>query len=243
MALSTRAVLRTVLATATFVALAGASAAQEVGGGAAPQDAYRGRFLDWAGKSPAPAAAPAPAPAPPEPSSDVAEATYVAPRPPTLETGPQRASPPSVVANAAPASYLPPPPTPPATERATPAPAVAPASPVSYMPPPTQPAAARAAPLAPAAPAHIAAATPAPAPNAYAASADTSQRVHVRFYSVDRPYGLTPDPIQMPTKRPMILVGPPDATASHSQDDAGDGDKSAAHDDGQGGADDPSGDN
>jgi hypothetical protein len=87
---------------------------------------------------------------------------------------------------------------------------------------------------------YVAAAAPAPA---------GSPTVHVRFYSVDRPYGLTPDRIAMPDKRPMVLVGPPDGSASQSPpgdgDGAADGGKAAPHGDAQGagGAAEPSGEN
>ncbi|HUZ12501.1 MAG TPA: hypothetical protein VMU93_06615 [Caulobacteraceae bacterium] len=44
----------------------------------------------------------------------------------------------------------------------------------------------------------------------------------VRYYSLLRPYGLTPDPIPMPKHRPMVLIGPPDASASAASGDGGD---------------------
>jgi hypothetical protein len=58
----------------------------------------------------------------------------------------------------------------------------------------------------------------------------------VRFYSLHREYGLTPDPVETPTQRPMVLIGPPDHAAAQDQDDdGGDGDKPAHHGDGQDG--------
>jgi Meckel syndrome type 1 protein len=59
------------------------------------------------------------------------------------------------------------------------------------------------------------AAPPAPAPqrladNSAAAAPAASNAVPVRFYSLHREYGMTPDPAPTPTERPMVLIGPPD---------------------------------
>jgi len=61
----------------------------------------------------------------------------------------------------------------------------------------------------------------------------------VRFYSLHRAYGLSPDPIPAPTEGHTVLIGPPDqGAADKAQDqgagadqDGGDGGKSAAHGD------------
>jgi hypothetical protein len=70
----------------------------------------------------------------------------------------------------------------------------------------------------------------------------------VRFYSLHREYGMTPDPIPQSTEDHTVLVGPPDnGPAAHDQggdqdqDGAGDDDKAAGHGDGAG--DKQSGDN
>jgi hypothetical protein len=241
MASSPRATLRPVFATATAAVLvagfASAAVAQDTGESAAPQSGYHGPFLSWAGKSPPPTTAPAPAPAPAVASSDAADTTYVAPRraAPRVEAAPEPASPPPAVAQSEPASYRAPP-TPPAPEAAPPPAVAEPApTPAPYMAPP--------------APVHAAAAVAAPTQSADAATPAGSPKTHVRFYSLHRAYGMTPDPIAMPVKRPMVLVGPADASAGHSQngagDDASDGGKAAPHDDGKGAGDpsDPSGDN
>jgi len=244
MAFSPRAVLRPVCATATLAVLvagfAGAAAAQDAGDSPAGQGGYHGRFLSWVGKTPAPAPVAAPARARP----DDAAATYVVQRrtAPVAEPAPERAPPPPAVAEEAPAPYIAPSPPQPAPERAPPRVAEQ-TAPAPYMAQPTP----TRAPLAPAAPARAAAAAAPDQTAAAATPAGSSPRVHVHIYSVDRPYGMTPDPIAMPTKRPMVLVGPPDASASPPQNgaDDGDGGKPAPHDDGQGarGAGDQPGDN
>jgi len=161
---------------------------------------------------------------------------------PVAEPAPERAPPPPAVAEEAPAPYIAPSPPQPAPERAPPRVAEQ-TAPAPYMAQPTP----TRAPLAPAAPARAAAAAAPDQTAAAATPAGSSPRVHVHIYSVDRPYGMTPDPIAMPTKRPMVLVGPPDASASPPQNgaDDGDGGKPAPHDDGQGarGAGDQPGDN
>jgi len=230
MAFSPRAVLRPVFATATLAVFAagyaGAGAAQDAGG-------YRGPLLSWVGKSPAPAAATAPAPVAAATDDDTG-ATYVVRRrsAPRIEADPERASPAPAVAEPAPAAYAAPSAPPPDPERSPPA-SAAEAESAPYAPPPSPPPAPQRAPLAPAAPAHAIAAASAPAQSAAAPSG--APRVGVHIYSVDRPYGMTPDPIAMPVKRPMVLVGPPDTPASQSHGADGDGDgKSKPHDDGQG---------
>jgi hypothetical protein len=249
MASSARATLRPILATATFAVLfggfAGVAAAQDAGG-------YRGPMLTWTGKSPAPTEAPAPSPAPAPASSDDGAATYAVQRhaAPAVEAAPERAPPPPAEPQPAPAAYRPAP-TPPVPEASAP-PTIAESAPAPtpYIAPPTSTKVTRRA-LAAAAPSHpvaaSAAATAAPIQSADATPPAGSPRTHVRFYSLHRAYGMTPDPIAMPAKRPMVLVGPPDAPASQSQngadDDATDGGKPAPHSDGQGagGAADPSG--
>ena len=237
MASPPRAVLRPVFATATaafFVAgFAGVCAAQGTGDAAAPQGGYRGPFLSWTGKTPPAAAAPAPEQTPSEAAPVDVGVTYVVRR---------RAAP---AVEAAPVSYMAPP-RPPAVESAPPP--AAESAPAPYVAPPAPAHETQRAPLAPAAPAHAAAAA-APVQTADAAAPAGSPKTHVHFYSLHRAYGMTPDPIAMPVKRPMVLVGPPDAAAGESQngagDDAADGGKAAPHSDGHGagGANDPTGDN
>jgi len=84
--------------------------------------------------------------------------------------------------------------------------AVAPASPVAARAP--QAAASPQPPAAESQPMALAASQPAPpAP---------SPPVGVRYYSVMRDYGMSPDPVPTPTDRPMVLIGPPaDAPPSH----------------------------
>jgi hypothetical protein len=80
-------------------------------------------------------------------------------------------------------------------------------------------------------------APPPPQPQSLAQSGRTASAssedgtTPVRFYSLHRAYGLTPDPIEMPERRPMVLIGPPDHASAPSQDDndaSDDGDKPAA---------------
>jgi hypothetical protein len=251
MAPSPHATLRPILATATFAVVfggfVGVGAAQDAG-------AYRGPLLSWTGKSPpptdAPAPASAPAPAPAAAPPDDGAATYVAPRraAPVVEAAPERAPPPAEP-QPAPAAYRPPP-----APEAAPPPTVAESAPAPYIAPPAPAKPARRTRLAAAAAAHPVTA-PAAAPDTAAAPTQSAEasvpaaspRTHVRFYSLHRAYGMTPDPIAMPTQRTMVLVGPPDAAASQSQnggdDAAADAGKPAPHGDGQGagGAADPSG--
>ncbi|MGH6955304.1 MAG: hypothetical protein ACREEW_01410, partial [Caulobacteraceae bacterium] len=63
------------------------------------------------------------------------------------------------------------------------------------------------------------------APRAFAentapASEAPSAPVHVRFYSLDRAYGLQPDPIPIPKRHPYVLIGPAEnPTANKSAKD------------------------
>ena len=52
----------------------------------------------------------------------------------------------------------------------------------------------------------------------------------VRFYSLHREYGITPDPVPTPQDRPMVLIGPPDnaPAQSASPDGAGGDDEDGA---------------
>jgi hypothetical protein len=55
-----------------------------------------------------------------------------------------------------------------------------------------------------------------------AGPAPASPPVGVRFYSVLRDYGLSPDPVTPPADRPMVLIGPADnATGGAANADAG----------------------
>jgi hypothetical protein len=167
--------------------------------GAVSQGAYQGPYLAWSGKQPAAAAPPA----------DLAEASY-APAP-----------------NYAPSSYVP------QAPRNSPAPAAPrpaaapwpPAGGASDLFPPAPPAAAQAAPAAaaqpPSAPSHVATAA---APVSAAAAEGTTS---VRFYSLHRAYGMSPDPIPAPTAGHTVLIGPPDrgaAAQDQNQDQSQDGD-------------------
>lgn len=86
-----------------------------------------------------------------------------------------------------------------------------------------------------AAPAPAASSQAAPAPAALAQNPSpppySSAPVRVRFYSLHRAYGLRPDPIAMPKRRPYVLIGPPDNPAAsdstaRNQQGSGDGQKS-----------------
>jgi hypothetical protein len=63
----------------------------------------------------------------------------------------------------------------------------------------------------PAAPAQVAMAAPPPAP--------PSPPVRAHFYSLHRDYGDAPDPIALPTARPDVLIGPPDAATAPTDAD------------------------
>ena len=72
----------------------------------------------------------------------------------------------------------------------------------------------------------------------------------MRFYSLHRAYGMTPDPIPESTQGHTVLIGPPDnGPAAHDQDQGGDQDQDGASDDkkaaahGDGAGDKQSGDN
>jgi len=104
------------------------------------------------------------------------------------------------------------------TAAAPPAPTLAPAPPARA--PRQQVSAAMTPAPAPAAPPQTAqpeSAPPPPAPqrladNSAAAmpAAGASNAVPVRYYSLHRAYGMTPDPVPTPQDRPMVLIGPPD---------------------------------
>lgn len=239
---------RHVLAAATVGLLAaafgGACAAQDERG-AMSQSAYQGPYLSWAGKrAPAPDAAPVSAAQ--EDAADLTEARY-APAPNYVPSGaaaqaPRYAPPPSEASSGdasesryAAASYAPQPPA-----EAAPPPAPAP-EPVAEPAPAPQPAAAYVQPSS--APVQPAQAEPAAQPG--------QGTTGVRFYSLHRAYGMSPDPIPAPTEGHTVLIAAPDhgtaaqgdgQGADQDQDGAGDGDgKPAAHGDGPGGG--QSGDN
>jgi hypothetical protein len=237
MAFSPRAVLRPILATATCAILAasfaGACAAQDQDDAPAQGGGYNGPMLSWAGKTPQPPARRAPPVAPQDERSAYIErpayvdrsAYVVRPRPPMTEPPPERAPLPPMVQSdpvpaQAPRAFAPPAEPPPAEQAQTP-------TPREFAPPPQ----------------------PAPQAQASAASAPPgSPRVGVRLYSLHRQYGMTPDPIALPAKRPMVLIGPPDQPTTGAGSDNDDGGKPASHDgqtDGPGadGAGGPSGDN
>jgi hypothetical protein len=165
-----------------FGAAALALAAASLAGPAAAQDSgYHGPYLSWAGKS-APAAS---APAPMAASMPAPPAPMPAPPQPAWQ-----------------------PPPPPAYSEPLPPPL--PPAPAAYV----QPASAPAPPPAP-----VAMAAPAPRPGPAPSQPQTlaqntppaaSAPVSARFYSLHREYGMTPDPVTLPTERPMVLVGPPD---------------------------------
>jgi hypothetical protein len=112
---------------------------------------------------------------------------------------------------AASAAYAPPPPRQP------------PASPQIAPPPVAPPPSAAATPTAPTAPPGQAQAASAPPP----AQADASTQLGVRYYSLHRDFGLTPDPDPAPTDHPLVLVGPPTGSQSGGGvSDDGDSEKS-----------------
>jgi hypothetical protein len=85
-------------------------------------------------------------------------------------------------------------------------------------------------------------AAPAPArPTQASAQGPAEGSTSVRFYSLHRAYGMSPDPIPAPTEGHTVLIGPPDrGGADQSRDqspggdgdqDGGDGGKPAAHGD------------
>ena len=69
-----------------------------------------------------------------------------------------------------------------------------------------------------------------------AAQADASTQLGVRFYSLHRDFGLTPDPDPTPTDHPMVLVGPSTGSQTGGVSDDGDsgraGQQGAASDSG-----------
>lgn len=226
---------RVLLATATVgLAVAG------LGGACAAQDdrdagsqGYQGPYLGWTGKAqPAPRPQDAPPPvqeeAAPPPARVEASPTAQVEASPTAQS-PAAQSPaaqseassnelfPSYASerDAAPSRYGPER-SQPAAESAPP-PAQAYRAPAAEAPPTQAPPAAEAAAEPPISPPPAiyrqAANTPLTAP----ASGDTS----VRFYSVHRQYGMTPDPIPEPAEGHTVLIGPPDhaAAADSARDD------------------------
>jgi hypothetical protein len=108
------------------------------------------------------------------------------------------------------AAYAPPPPRqPPASPQIAPPPAAPPGAQAMSTPPAGPPAPSQAASAAP------------------SAQADASTQLGVRFYSLHRDFGLTPDPDPTPTDHPMVLVGPPTGpqTGGAGASDDGDGGK------------------
>lgn len=237
--------------------LGGACAAQDERG-AMSQAAYHGPYLSWSGKK---AQAPAPDP-------DLAEARYApAPNydPGAAAPQAQRYAAPQAPRYAAPqAQHYAEPVSDGPESRYGPAPrdaqldprhsatqaAEAYSSPAAYAPPAPQ--------AAPPAPVQPPAAAPAPQPAAaYAAPSSAAPPAaqaegprSVRFYSLHREYGMTPDPIPQSSGDHTVLIGPPDnGPAAHDPDQdsdqdqggAGDDKKAAAHGDGAG--DKQSGDN
>ncbi|HEX3407657.1 MAG TPA: hypothetical protein VHS81_10505 [Caulobacteraceae bacterium] len=236
--------------------------------GAVSQSGYQGPYLSWAGKQPAEAPPPseltearyAPAPdyapgryVPQSPRGDDAPPPNDAPPPSRYMPASYAPAPQSAPAPTAPsraAVFAPPAPAPAPPTEAAPAPAAAPSPPdegASELFPPPEPAAAQAAP-APAA----SAAPPSAAHNAQPAAAQPAAQAapstaqgpsSVRFYSLHRAYGMSPDPIPAPTEGHTVLIGPPDhGAADQAQDQSqggdadqdGDGRKSAAHGDAAG---------
>ncbi len=210
--------VRHVLAVATagvaVAAFGGACAAQD-DRGAMSQDGYRGAYLSWSGKR---------APAPAQPSPDLSEARY-APAPNYAPSSyapqaPRGAPPPSDAPELtdAPADFAAPP------SHAAPPPSAERYSAAAYAPPPApEPAA---APAPPPATGYVQASSA--APSTQAAQGTSS----VRFYSLHRAYGMTPDPIPEPTQGHTVLIGPPDHSAA-AQDQGGDNDQDGAGDDGK----------
>jgi hypothetical protein len=196
------------------VGLAGVCAAQD-GSDGLTQAAYHGPFLTWAGKSAPPAAAPAP-------PAEYVSPLRAAPMPPPAPEALPVAAPSRPVANPAPPPSVMPTPV---ALRST---HLAPPAPMAYAPAPTpaRVAAKGAAKDPPAQQLAQAAAAPRAAP--------PLPPTGVRFYSLHREYGMTPDPIAAPQDRPMVLIGPPDNPPQQSQDDAQDGQKAAHRGDGQG---------
>ena len=135
-------------------------------------------------------------------------------------------------------SFAPPPSRPPSSAQNAPPPSAPPPSapPPSAPPPCAPPPSAQAMTAPPPAPAQAASAPPP------AVQANGSPQLGVRFYSLHRDFGLTPDPDPTPTDQPMVLVGPPtgpqtasgasDGGVSNDGDDAKAGQQGAASDGG-----------
>jgi hypothetical protein len=201
------------------------------GGACAAQDAqvghtsgYQGPFLSWNDKAapPAPQTASQAAPAARDDAADLSEARY-APAP-DYDPGRYAAQAPRYAASAQDSTesrYGPAP-----TDSAPPAAAAAPAG---YAPPPAEAAPSRGetasgeAPpsFAPAAGDMTVAHVP-PSADAYRSPAGSTPppaeqaggTTSVRFYSLHRQYGMSPDPIPAPTQGHTVLIGPPDQPAS-----------------------------
>ena len=239
--LNSRHVLAAVTVGLVAAAFGGACAAQDERG-AMSQGGYQGPYLSWSGKrAPTPDAAPV-SPAQDD-AADLTEARY-APAPDYMpsgagtqaaryvqQSGDASAGDASESRYAA-ASYAaaqpqaaPPPLAEPRFAAAAPVPAVAP-----QIAPAPQPAVAYVQPAG--APSQPAQAQP---PQAQPAQGTTG----VRFYSLHRAYGLSPDPDPAPTEGHTVLIAPDPGASAHDDgqvDQDGDGDgKPAAHGDGQSG--------
>src|SRR6185312_15066227 len=222
--INSRHVLAVCAASLLAAGLGGACAAQDEGG-AVTRAGYHGAYLDWSGKKP-PGPETAPASPAQDDAADLTEARYA----PAPDYDPGRYAPqPSRSAPAADASesrYA----SSPSAPEPRPAPAPSPAAysaPAPYAPPRAP---AEAAPAPRPAPAAVQASAPAPASpvnifdepaNPPAAAEHAESTVGGRFYSVDREYGLKPDPIPEPTAGHTVLIAPDPAAGA---DDHGDGD-------------------
>jgi len=197
---------------------------------AATPTAYQGPFLSWSGKSAStPNAAPTPPPAAP-PVTAQRNVTYVpapAPMSPRHRQDVMLVAPPAEQAPPPqPISAAPPPPAPAVVQAPPPAVAIAAPQPAVAPPQPAAPAPAVAAASPPNAPAQTLAQSDSAAP------ASPSAPVGVRYYSVLRDYGVTPDPVTVPADRPMVLIGPAADAAPPKSDDSGDSGKSSNDGDG-----------
>ncbi len=213
--------------TVAAVGLGGACAAQP-GGDALTQPAgYHGPYLTWAGKTASPAQTEAPAPV----TAAASQSEFAAW--PAPAAGAPRLRPMAATAYVAPPRFY------------TPKPSTYVAPPHAYAPvarPKPAAVAAYAAPPAPLVRARRPAQMAVSAPPAAAAQAQPPARVlaqndtaaapapanplgqtGVHYYSLHREYGLTPDQVQTPKDRPMVLIGPPDNPPTPKPDDASDG--------------------
>jgi hypothetical protein len=235
--------LRTRL-TAAAVALAGVA----VGGACSAEDyrdqtsqdgapaPYHGPYLTWAGKVVAPPPAPPPQARPAAPAYSAPAYSAPPPQPaPEVYRAPAPAAPLAMAyarptkspMTAAPAAAQP---VAPPVRSAAPTAQSAPAA-FANRAPPKPPA------IANPAPPHLATPQAPAAPQAAAPQAPPSAPVGVRFYSLHRDYGMTPDPVPLPAARPPVLIAAPAGPPAQSQDDSDDGDKSAHKGDGQNGDD------